>query len=113
MKPAPMTTTRGASIAVTAARKAKESSSVRSVKSPSRWLKLSVPGSWRGAAPVVTTMASPCEDLAVVELDPATVHVEPDGTAAEHLVHPVLARSALVRQHGLLGWPGPGQHLLG
>ena len=63
MKPAPMTTTRAASIAVTAARRASESSRVRSVKRPSRWPSASVPGSRRGEAPVATTTASPCSTV--------------------------------------------------
>ena len=39
--------------------------------------------------------------------------VETDGAATEDLVDPVLARPSLVRQHGLLGRPRPGQDLLG
>ena len=59
MNPAPMTTTRHDSTAVTAARRANESSSVRRVKSPSWLLSPSVPGSRRGEAPVASTRASP------------------------------------------------------
>ena len=58
MKPAPITTTRVPSVAVTAARKASESSSVRSVNTPSRWLSPSVAGNDRGFAPQASTTAS-------------------------------------------------------
>ena len=39
--------------------------------------------------------------------------VERGGPAAQHLVHPRLARAALVGQHRLLGRPGTGEYLLG
>ena len=63
MKPAPMTITRTPSAAVTAARSAKESSSVRKVKRPSAWPRSSVPGSGRGRAPVVMTIPAPLTSL--------------------------------------------------
>ena len=113
MNPAPITTTLAASTAVTAARRASESSRVRSVNKPSRCTSASVPGSGRGRAPVAMTTASPSSDRAVVELDLPRLGVEPDGAAAEDLVDPVLAGASLVRQHRLLRRPRPGQHLLG
>ena len=49
----------------------------------------------------------------VVELELPRLRIEPDRTAAEHFLDTELARASPVRQHGLLGWPCPGQHLLG
>ena len=49
----------------------------------------------------------------VLELDLPPLGIEPDRPAAEHLVDTELARASPVRQHGLLGWPCPGQHLFG
>ena len=53
------------------------------------------------------------EHRAVFELDLAPLHVEPDGAAAQDLVHPQFARAPLVGQHRLLRRPRAGQHLLG
>ncbi len=50
MNPAPITTTATESLAVDAARKANESSSVRKVNNPSAAPSASVPSRWRGAA---------------------------------------------------------------
>ena len=113
MKPAPMTTTLAASTDVTAARRASESSRVRSVNKPSRCAERFGPRERPGLRPGRDDDAVALQHGAVVELDLPRLGVEPDGAAPEDLVNPVLARTLLVRQHRLLRRPGPGQYLLG
>ncbi len=118
MKPAPMTITCAPSVAVTAARKASASSSVRNVKRPSAVARdPSVPERapqagwprWPGRA-----RHRRCSSLPVVELDLARRRRRSrTAPVAEHLVHEQLARAPPVGQHRLLGRPRPGEDLLG
>ena len=92
MNPAPITTTRHDSTAVTAARNATESSSVRRVNSPSRSLRPSVPRQMSWTGPRGHDEGVPGEHGAVVDLDLAFLGVQPNGPVPEHLVQLQLAR---------------------
>ena len=71
------------------------------------------PGSRRGDAPVVMTIPSPRSSLPSSRV---TVRVAASSAVARRPSTSCtrsLARTPLVGQHRLLGWPGPGQDLLG
>ena len=103
MNPAPMTMTRHDSTVGDCALQGDESSSVRSVKSPSRCPSPSVPGRRLGVGPRGQHDCVRPKDGAVIDLDLTSFDVQPHGAMAQDLVHPQFAAPSSCRP----GRPSP------